>query len=392
MLTGRSLCCAGLLASTILACWGCPDSSQNGGAHTHEFTMKFAARVGDQDVRCGQTYTGLGATGLDVQIHDLRFYISNVRVITDSGDEIPVTLEQDGKWQVQNVALLDFEDASNGCSDTGTADINTVVRGTAPLGTHTGVVFDLCVPFDLNHKDLATSPSPLNVSAMFWTWAVGHKFVRVDLETADGMPWFVHVGSTGCISGGAIEPPVQECGKPNVATIRLRSFDHAVDTVIFDLRALLAGVDLTRDTPDTSAGCQSFPDDVNECPSVFASLGLDFSTGKCRDGCAEQTVFKVLSGAIRGQQEYVKARPTSSGEVQSCINCHGADASGGIGPDLRPSTGDHAFEHAYGTGPHPVKFPDLTEEEALYIGAFLKSQCQADPNCKPASSHAGHPH
>ena len=250
-----------------------------------QVSLRFAAAVGDEPAACGQIYAGLGTTAESAELLDLRFYVSNIRLIRSDGQEVPLTLEQDGKWQVQDVALLDFENGTGRCADTGTTDLNAAVHGTVPNGDYDGIVFDVAVPFELNHDDLAASPSPLNVSAMFWAWAIGHEFIRVDLQTAGGLRWNMHLGSTMCESGGPTDPPESACARPNVPTIAMAPFDPDNDTIVFDVRELFASSDLTQDTADTASGCQTFPDDANECTDLFPNLGLDFTSGTCVSGC-----------------------------------------------------------------------------------------------------------
>ena len=36
--------------------------------------------------------------------------------------------------------------------------------------------FELGVPFEQNHTNPLTAQAPLNVSEMFWSWQLGHKF------------------------------------------------------------------------------------------------------------------------------------------------------------------------------------------------------------------------
>src|SRR5690606_29817368 len=93
----------------------------------------------------------------------------------------PIALEQDGKWQLETLALLDFEDGSHGCSTAGNADLNTSLRGTVPEGDYVGLTFTLGVPFGQNHIDPTLSPAPLNTTGMFWNWQNGFRFVRIDM-------------------------------------------------------------------------------------------------------------------------------------------------------------------------------------------------------------------
>lgn len=266
-------------------------------------TINFAMKVGEQDARCGETYEGLGASGSPVEINDMRFYVSNVRLVNDKGEETPVALDQDGLWQVENVALLDFEDASAGCADSGTPDINTAIRGSVPAQTFvcpecepTAILFDLGVPFALNHLDVTVAPSPLNIPAMWWNWQGGYKFVRIDLKTdaaATEGAWFIHLGSTGCQAPDKNTPPAEPCARPNVASIRLDGFDVTKNVIVADIADLVAEVNLSESTPQP-AGCMSGPDDP-DCAVLFpAGFGLEIPTGACAEaGCPAQRFFRV---------------------------------------------------------------------------------------------------
>src|SRR5690606_33699956 len=123
--------------------------------------------------------------------------VSAIELLDGQGNGTPLTLEQDGLWQYEDVALLDFEDGTGLCLDAGTAELNDTVIGSVPAGDYVGVRFLLGVPFELNHQDVGMAPSPLNVPSMFWTWQGGYKFARVDLrnDNPDGDSWFWHQGS-----------------------------------------------------------------------------------------------------------------------------------------------------------------------------------------------------
>jgi len=271
---------------------GDADTGSGDAAATQAVNIDFAARVGAVAAECGATYDNVGADGDTIALKDLRFYVSNVRLL-DGTTEVPVTLDQDSPFQTENVTLLDFEDASGKCAN-GTTETNSAIVGTVPVGSYDGLLFDLSVPFDLNHKDPTLQASPLNVSAMFWVWAVGHKFVRIDLEVnpaAAALPWNVHLGSIACGVMGTSEPTM-ECQKPNRPSITLPEFDPAADLVVFDVGALLADSQLTVNVGATP-GCQSFPDDADDCTPLFPNLGLDYATGACTGDCAGQSIFSA---------------------------------------------------------------------------------------------------
>jgi uncharacterized repeat protein (TIGR04052 family) len=259
-----------------------------------EVTLTFAATVGGQVAACGTDYT-VGTGGATAQLADARLYVSGVQLRDAGGSWVDLTLDQDSVWQHEGVALLDFEDGTAGCADSGTSDLNGVVTGTLPAGTYTGLRFDVGVPFELNHLDSATAPSPLDSPGMFWAWQSGYKFVRVDwaVQGEGTSRWNVHVGATGCVSDASTQSPDEPCGRPNLGTIELADFDPAADEVAVDLGALISGVDVWADTAESPPGCMSSPAEPDDCGPTFGSLGMDFATGVCASDCEGQTVFEV---------------------------------------------------------------------------------------------------
>ncbi|PUB14884.1 MbnP family copper-binding protein [Yoonia sediminilitoris] len=241
-------------------------------------TINFAAEIGGAPFDCAQTYSGIGATGADIKGTDFRTYVSDLALVATDGTRVPVTLDQD-IWQYENVALLDFEDATGACTN-GTSQTNTTVRGTVPNGTYTGVAFSVGVPFEMNHGDPTVAPSPLNLTSMFWNWRGGYKFVRIDMvptNPAENGPkgWFLHLGSTMCKAGSKTEAPTAVCGNPNLIEVAFDSFDPAANTIIIDPAAVVAEADLRHNTPETSPGCMSFPGDA-DCTTVMTRLGLPY--------------------------------------------------------------------------------------------------------------------
>ncbi len=259
-----------------------------------QISLSFGASVGDRPAACGQTYDGVGSQATTVEIQDLRFFVSGIELLDANGDATALTLEQDGLWQYQDLALLDFEDGSAACQDGGTTELNHAVIGTVPAGDYSGVRFTLGVPFELNHQDVANAPSPLNLPSMFWTWQGGYKFARIDLRNDDPADnaWLWHQGSTGCSSGTPEQPPEEICLRSNRLTIELPVFDHASQTIVLDVGAMLADVDVGKNTPMTAPGCMSGLDDP-ECAELFPQLGLDLATGACLSDCSDQLLFRI---------------------------------------------------------------------------------------------------
>jgi len=286
-----------LLGSLLtLGCGGGGGSSDGGGGPSgpRQVAIAFAAQVNGAPFACGQTSAGIGSSGATIEPSDLRFYVSNVRLVDADGNEMPLELDQDGVWQIEDLALLDFEDGTGRCSLQGTPATNTTVRGSVDGAAAVGVRFTVGVPFDRNHGDAATAPAPLNLSALFWNWNAGYKFFVWDsvvLETS--REFRMHVGSTVCDGDG--RGNVTGCLNPNRVEVELTDFDPSKDAVLAELATLLQGTDVEVNTPDTAPGCMGSPTDP-ECSGPFERLGLPF--GGAPE--SEQQLFHVLLGAGGG--------------------------------------------------------------------------------------------
>jgi uncharacterized repeat protein (TIGR04052 family) len=250
--------------------------------------LRFAAVVGDRPVACGQTYEGIGTSKSAIIFVDFRMYISRARLVKADGSEQPVKLTQDGLWQLDDVALLDFENGSGACVS-GTQPTRDFIEGRVPAGSYVGVRFDMGLPFDKNHREPTLQPSPLNLTRMFWSWNAGYKFIRMDIRST-GQPkgWMVHLGSTGCTPNESVTKPPVSCGQPNVAKIDLKAFDVAKDLVELDVKRMLALSDVDTNTPATAAGCMGAPNDP-DCSPILRQFGLQLAPG----AASPQTVFRA---------------------------------------------------------------------------------------------------
>jgi uncharacterized repeat protein (TIGR04052 family) len=260
-------------------------------------TLRFAGAVNGAPFRCGQSYANVGTTKSTITPSDFRLFVSDVQLITADGTAVSLALDQDGIWQYKNVALIDFEDGTGPCSN-GTKAMHTEVSGTVPRGGYTGVRVTLGVPFELNHGDPTIAPSPLNLTAMFWNWQGGYKFLKADLNSSglgakpamhgmasghgnqaghgdgDASGFAVHLGSTVCAAASPTDSP-SACKNPNRVTVTFDKFDSAQNVIVADLGAILSGANVDYNTPDTSPGCMSFPKDA-DCPAVMSALGLAY--------------------------------------------------------------------------------------------------------------------
>ncbi len=246
-------------------------------------TLNFNVVSGTTNVRCGTNFTVNkavnGSTTRTMDPQDLRFYISNLRMIgADGVSEFPVSFGDDGVWQYSGAALLDFEDATGSCS--GNADMNMSISGTSLGGGYRGVVFDLGLPESLNQLSNTTAPSPLNLNQMYWSWAIGYKFTKLEFQdTGSSLLMRSHFGSLNC--GGDISS--NTCANPYRASVRVTStsgFNPATQTIALDMNELTDSFDTTSSAlscmplKSPPAGAPS-GDEATECPKLLTQMGLD---------------------------------------------------------------------------------------------------------------------
>lgn len=236
---------------------------------TEAISLTFKGVVADKDFSCESTYT-LGTADTEVQFSDFKLFVHDVRLVREGGAEVPVTLDEDQKWQARGVALIDFEDAKGACAN-GTPELNAQLKGTAQtFDDIVGVRFKLGVPFELNHADVAALPSPLNLPSMFWSWQGGRKFFRIDGK-AGTAGLRVHLGSVGCAGE---EDAITSCAAPNRPEVELMGMNPTSNTIKIDIASFFETLDLTP-ADDKSVICMSAPE-TPACGPIFGAFGLPY--------------------------------------------------------------------------------------------------------------------
>ena len=244
------------------------------GCSSPTYKIAFAPLVAGAPFSCTGSYPNIGTTKSTVAPQDFRMYVHAVSLVDKSGKTQPLTLVQDGTWQRDDVALLDFEDGTGTCM-TASPATNFTVTGTAPAGDYSGVQFTVGLPSDHDHLAAATAAAPLNQPAMWWSWLGGYRYLKLDLQTTGNATYFFHLGAEDCT--GASMTTI-DCKYPNLATITLSGFAPDKNKIGIDLATLLAdsNVDEQPDQMTTfTPGCMSDPGDT-QCPAPFARLGLAF--------------------------------------------------------------------------------------------------------------------
>lgn len=266
--------------------------------------IQFSAYAGTQKLECGATLKGHEsvlenvpfipnahiAESTTFQLHDFRLFVHDVKLIGNSGEEIILNLNQDGKFQSGNIALLDFENKTGKC--TGTTDTNNTVSAAVAPGTYKGIKFTIGVPENKNHVDVDNQTAPMNTTAMFWSWTSGYQFLRLDFETAEtgSAGTSVHIGSGDCTGTGT----ASVCARANRIPVTLTpdgGFNPSTQEIKINVQALLQGIDLSANA--NAAMCMSATTGMMStgCPIIFPNIGLVLATGV--PTTPAQTVFTI---------------------------------------------------------------------------------------------------
>lgn len=255
-----------------------PDASTAASDRAQAISLRFRALFGDEPFACGESFVVQDGEHT-VSPRDLRLFVQDVVLIDETGQEVPLLLDERPPWQTAEVALLDFEDASGECF--GDEGENHEITGTVPPGKYTGLRFSNGVPETLNHSDPKTYPAPLQTPGMSWSWLLGFRFVKFETITLD-VPdqgadagfipggFGLHVGSVGC-AGSQNEGTIR-CAKPNRNRVQIDDFDPDTNEIVLDLSELLGDSDLSQLVECHSAS--------EPCDAMFRALGIDYATGQ----------------------------------------------------------------------------------------------------------------
>ncbi len=309
-----TVCFAGLLAG----CTGTPpsdgqnDNNMNANDNVADeipdpstFRLKFAAAYQGTPIGCGDQITGMGPEGtVEVELNDLRFYVSNIKFYGEDGQELAMELDENDfqySSDAGSVALVDLTGTDAGaCAGEGlsfpegTARTNDGVTGTTIVENVHAVSFDVAIPQSLmkevlNSHTAEDAPSPLR--EMHWSWAFAYRFFVMNFTmTAGDTPGegYVHVGSTDCGGDGVRAlTDRDECGHPNTPSVMIEGFSLNNDTVMVDIEAILAGLDFQVDAfndveePVVVPGvaCHSSVEQP-DCINVFGNFGIIISNGQ----------------------------------------------------------------------------------------------------------------
>ncbi len=273
-------------------------------------TIPFEAFSGNTEILCGAALEGLGTVSTKATLADFRFYVHNLRLVTSTGVELPITLDETSV-QTDNIALLDFRDklgtGATSCQGEANPTMNKKVVGKVLIGNNTisSIRFVLGVPATHNHANQTAAKEPLKTpglsSGMHWGWNVGYKFTGLDVFTDVAITrpgdaawtsnrWNIHLGSTGCTGDATINEAVT-CTAQNRAEITLSDFVVGKSAVKLDYAKLVANSNMGQDAGGP-AGCMSGGNDP-ECGEIFATVGLSHPSQSVAP--STQTAFSIVN-------------------------------------------------------------------------------------------------
>lgn len=224
----------------------------------------------------------IACEGTSPALTDLRFFVTNPRLVDREGNEHDVRFATEYEWENDAVALIDLETGNGACAS-GSNEVYDRMIGVAVAGDYRGLRFTVGVPFRLNHADLRSATPPLDRVDMHSHSVSGHKFLRAGVAAAGGA-FEVHVGSAGC--NGSVGY-VTGCEYPNRIEVFLPDFVPG-GSVAVNLDALVEAAWLvgaqSRCLPGTQDG---------HCAAAYAALGIDVETGL---PTGQQRVFSGRAG------------------------------------------------------------------------------------------------
>ncbi|MEJ2621663.1 MAG: metallo-mystery pair system four-Cys motif protein [Candidatus Thiodiazotropha sp.] len=307
-------------ANTLLAAVA---DEAGAAAATQDVIVNFDVKHAGSSVRCGDPInldnTQLWDPATDTllttpvarstsgSLVDLRFYVSNVLLWDAAGNAVPLLMTENAN-QSENLALMDFGYNTDTLpAITCTTAYHTAISGKVAPGTYTGISMTIGVPIQaadletkLNHVNAAdvTSPAPLQVTSMQWTWQSGRKFSKIEFHPDSNViekigattsnRWNVHIGSTGCAGDPTLAGTETACTNPNRLSLMFDTFDTTAQTVVLDVGALFQNADMEFDGGG-AGGCMSGATDP-ECVPIFEALGLSQVDGL---PTGTQSVFSV---------------------------------------------------------------------------------------------------
>lgn len=185
---------ASALSTALLSC-GKNDPVAN------EVTLRFnntfkAETIVLGDAGSSQATVHTSTAGQTHQFAELKYVISNIRLVKSDGQEIPYHIND-----LDNGAIV---------VDQSKAPTLSYVLSDIPSGDYRQLKFGLGIKQDLNTLDQVRFPkfyaiAGANDTKMMWEWGTGYRFTKIEgFYGTDKQPLSIHTGST--VAGQADDP------------------------------------------------------------------------------------------------------------------------------------------------------------------------------------------
>ena len=226
--------------------------------------VKIEFLVDGIDVKnvCEETFKYQGDSW---KVHDFRFYVHNIKVVDQNGEEHPVTLSSDAMWQSKSIVLIDLENGKGSCVN-GTPEINNAVYGISAFPSISALRFTIGVPPKFNHDKFSEAQAPLNYGFMHWSWLGGYKFTRISME-GNHHHLRMHLGSTGCT--GALQEGV-DCRYVNTVPVEVPvTSEGGIHRVNILIKSLMDGASARDETICMGEAEPQCRDVYQALPAIF---------------------------------------------------------------------------------------------------------------------------
>lgn len=190
-----------LLFAALLALASCAKNDNDGGPAAADVTLHFTNTFKETPIVLGDATSATAtvntsASGQEHHFAELKYVVSNIRLVTADGREIPYHSND-----LDRGALV---------VDQAKPQTLTYVLHGIPAGEYRQLKFGLGVPVELNTLDEVRFPAfyaaaGANDTEMMWEWGTGYRFTKIEgFYGADHQPLSIHTGST---KGGDKDDP-----------------------------------------------------------------------------------------------------------------------------------------------------------------------------------------
>lgn len=168
-------------------------SSDDNSTAANKVTLAFTNTFGDKTIVLGEanSTTATVHTSAEGQVHhfsELKYVISNIRLVKNDGKEIPYFIN-------------DLDQGATVINQAKESSLNYVLRD-IPKGEYKQIKFGLGVRSDLNVLNEVRFPNfyaaaGANDTKMMWEWGTGYRFTKIEgFYEADHKQMSIHTGST----------------------------------------------------------------------------------------------------------------------------------------------------------------------------------------------------